>query len=973
MRCGGYVKTTAGCLLVLAAVTSVAGQKIPGVPMPVRFEDSARYRWMHKPVLEARLLDDMEDLAPWSRKATFGYAVPVPPHAEMTLSTEYFKSGEHAIRFRSRTDYGKPGPQMGRPFGSESIVRNFDGEDWSAYNRLSFWVRPEIPGFHVVSLLTSLHNDGKIELPGKAGVTPGLARLGLNFLILNNHAWNHVVWEIPDLPRDKVTGIEFQYRLQGHEPGAADQVTYYFDRLELERVNADYFEGWNVAPGRIAYSHSGYQAGASKTAIASGLDAGYFQVIDQATGETALKKSVSREKTNLGEFLVLNFSELRRPGEYLLRVGDMVSQPFRIGPDIWTDTIWKSMNYFFCQRCGYSVPGIHGVCHRDWQGVHGDRRIIINGGWHDAGDTCQGLANTGEAVYAMFSLAERLRLRGEHPELARRLVEEGRWGLEWILKTSFGDGFRIVWATHDFWTDGILDDFDDVTAPAVEDSGHNFVAASAEAIASRVYREEDSVFASYCLKSAQADWRSAVEGSGGGTRRFGPLQTASAGVLASVELFRVAGDRQYADEAVRLADVILSYQQRTYLRELDFPLAGFFWESPAKEFMLHESHLGDMQGPVLALTQLCEAFPAHPEWMRWYTGVVLYSEYLKAIARYTEPYGMLPESLYKGDEYLRLPEKPKDVLGYRMPTQQDFREQVLNGIKVGSRYYLRLFPVWFERRGNHGILLPKAKALAVAAHLRSDLACAQLAERQLEWAVGRNPFSQSTMTGEGYDFVPHYSAMSGNIVGSLPVGIETYRNHDIPYWPVHNHMNPKETWVRPVAQWISSVRDLGGAALVVGRTDPGADGPVRFREELTGDVSEVTPHISGSFRIPLPQGIYTVSRGGLHTRITLLPAAVYDLDFRSRAFFDFTLSHSTAGDNRIQVEATVHGTGMHSLSIRSDGVRFEQPSRKVEVGEGGSHTVRWTGVVESARAPWVVVVIPDGDVTHRKEITSLLR
>jgi hypothetical protein len=54
-------------------------------------------------------------------------------------------------------------------------------------------------------------------------------------------------------------------------------------------------------------------------------------------------------------------------------------------------------------------------------------------------------------------------------------------------------------------------------------------------------------------------------------------------------------------------------------------------------------------------------------------------------------------------------------------------------------------------------------------------------------------------------------------------------------------------------------------------------------------------------------------------------------------------------------------------------VRFEQPSRKVDVGEGGSCTVKWTGVVESARAPWVIAVIPDGDVTHRKEITSLPR
>jgi hypothetical protein len=101
------------------------------------------------------------------------------------------------------------------------------------------------------------------------------------------------------------------------------------------------------------------------------------------------------------------------------------------------------------------------------------------------------------------------------------------------------------------------------------------------------------------------------------------------------------------------------------------------------------------------------------------------------------------------------------------------------------------------------------------------------------------------MTGEGYDYVPHYSAMSGDIVGSLPVGIETCRNRDIPYWPVHNHVNPKETWVHPVAQWISSVRDLAGAALVVGHTDPGADGPVRFREELTG---EVTGCVSSSHR-----------------------------------------------------------------------------------------------------------------------------
>lgn len=133
MQREGYGKMTAGYLLVLAAAASMAAQEIPEMPMPTRFEDTARYRWMSKPVLESRLLDDMEDLTKWSQKATFGYGAPVEPRAEMTLSAEHVKTGERAIRFRSKTTGEKPGPQMGRPFGSESAVRNFDGEDWSAY------------------------------------------------------------------------------------------------------------------------------------------------------------------------------------------------------------------------------------------------------------------------------------------------------------------------------------------------------------------------------------------------------------------------------------------------------------------------------------------------------------------------------------------------------------------------------------------------------------------------------------------------------------------------------------------------------------------------------------------------------------------------------------------------------------------------------------------------------------------------
>jgi hypothetical protein len=88
--------------------------------------------------------------------------------------------------------------------------------------------------------------------------------------------------------------------------------------------------------------------------------------------------------------------------------------------------------------------------------------------------------------------------------------------------------------------------------------------------------------------------------------------------------------------------------------------------------------------------------------------------------------------------------------------------------------------VWFEFRGNHGTVLSQTKGLSSAAQLRGNLDLAELSGRQLEWVMGRNPFVQSTMWGEGYDYAPQYSAMSGDLVGSLPVGIQTRGDRDIP-------------------------------------------------------------------------------------------------------------------------------------------------------------------------------------------------
>jgi hypothetical protein len=76
--------------------------------------------------------------------------------------------------------------------------------------------------------------------------------------------WNHVMFEIPHLKRDKVSEFVINQMLTGHTPEEEGIVTYDIDRLELQRVDPDQFEGWNVSPGKFALSHTGYLPGDTK-------------------------------------------------------------------------------------------------------------------------------------------------------------------------------------------------------------------------------------------------------------------------------------------------------------------------------------------------------------------------------------------------------------------------------------------------------------------------------------------------------------------------------------------------------------------------------------------------------------------------------------------------------------------------------------------------------------------------------------
>ena len=60
--------------------------------------------------------------------------------------------------------------------------------------------------------------------------------------------------------------------------------------------------------------------------------------------------------------------------------------------------------------------------------------------------------------------------------------------------------------------------------------------------------------------------------------------------------------------------------------------------------------------------------------------------------------------------------------------------------------------------------------------------------------MGKNPFGQSLIYGEGSNYPQLYTALPGETVGEIPVGMQSYFNEDAPYWPQFNTATYKEVW-----------------------------------------------------------------------------------------------------------------------------------------------------------------------------------
>jgi endoglucanase len=155
------------------------------------------------------------------------------------------------------------------------------------------------------------------------------------------------------------------------------------------------------------------------------------------------------------EHAELDFSKLRKPGRYVLVCGKAVSLPFEVGEEARRSLTPDLLYFMRQQRCGYN-PWLDAKCHQfDGRTAYGPLTnasyVDSRGGWHDAADQLKYLLTSGNATAQMLLAYQLGRTKRGHGKSSWELdevnamgqagangvpdlLDEARWGLEWMLK-----------------------------------------------------------------------------------------------------------------------------------------------------------------------------------------------------------------------------------------------------------------------------------------------------------------------------------------------------------------------------------------------------------------------------------------------------------------------------------------------------------------------------------------------------------
>ncbi len=203
----------------------------------------------------------------------------------------------------------------------------------------------------------------------------------------------------------------------------------------------------------IRINQLGYLPAGSKVAVwatKTEILPAKFQLINSRTSKVVVLGNVGKSYGKYGPFkqtLRLSFSSVKTPGSYYLKCGQAISPVFEIGNDVYAGAADFGIRYMRQQRSGFN-PFLKDSCHTtDGYTMYGPMpdttRIDVSGGWHDATDYLQYATTSANATYHLLAACRDFPEAFSDQHLANGLagkngtldvLDEARWGLEWLLK-----------------------------------------------------------------------------------------------------------------------------------------------------------------------------------------------------------------------------------------------------------------------------------------------------------------------------------------------------------------------------------------------------------------------------------------------------------------------------------------------------------------------------------------------------------
>jgi hypothetical protein len=236
--------------------------------------------------------------------------------------------------------------------------------------------------------------------------------------------------------------------------------------------------------------------------------------------------------------------------------------------------------------------------------------------------------------------------------------------------------------------------------------------------------------------------------------------------------------------------------------------------------------------------------------------------------------------------------------------------------------------------------------------------------------VGKNPFCQSAMWGEGYDYSPLYTPSSGHLVGGLPVGIQTNENKDIPFWPSSACYNYKEVWSNPDARWLWLMEEVTLPSFIQITGENAKDLQIKLTDKTTGQTKDLFfSSDEKSSLTELPEGVYKAQFNGIEKEFTLLPGQTYQLDTTNP--FSFSVNQEAIAPGKVRINITAQGKGKVQFDLRGWNIQTGKKINNTLVLNGSPATLTWEASVTDSKKPWIAVIVPDGKVNEGKEIHDI--